>query len=136
MTATFFGHRDSPPEVEIPLRKILDDLIRNRGVRRFYVGDQGRFDKLVLRILSEYQKANADICVEKVLAYLPEKAQDMPTVYPDGIEKVPFCYAIPFRNRWMIMHADIVVCYVRSSYGGAAAAAEFAKQRKKEILFL
>ncbi|MEE1280075.1 MAG: hypothetical protein UHH95_04505 [Oscillospiraceae bacterium] len=56
MTCTFFGHRDAPKEIEPSLRLALMDLIENKGVDRFYVGNNENFDYMVrknLRLLKE-----------------------------------------------------------------------------------
>ena len=68
-----------------------------------------------------------DISYNVVLAYMPAKAsaecfpyQYEETILPDGIESVPPRFAISWRNKWMIKEADIVVCYITHSWGGAA----------------
>lgn len=44
---TFFGHRDCPDSLRPRLRKILVELIEQRRVDLFYVGNQGGFDQMV-----------------------------------------------------------------------------------------
>ena len=44
---TFFGHRDCPETIRPALRRLLVDLIENRNVDMFYVGNQGGFDYMV-----------------------------------------------------------------------------------------
>ena len=51
MTATFFGHKDTPKEIEPTLRTTLVDLIENKNVTVFYVGNNGNFDAMVRRQL-------------------------------------------------------------------------------------
>ena len=38
MVCTFFGHKDTPKEIEPTLRSTLIDLIENKNVNVFYVG--------------------------------------------------------------------------------------------------
>ena len=56
MTGTFFGHKDTPLEIRPLLREVLLDLIEQQGVKRFYVGNQGNFDAMALRLLKEFEK--------------------------------------------------------------------------------
>lgn len=53
---TFEGHRDCLDEIIPQLNKVLVDLITNRDVNMFYVGNQGRFDAIVRSVLCELKK--------------------------------------------------------------------------------
>lgn len=53
-------------------------------------------------------------------------------IYPP-LEKVPKRFCILKRNEWIIDHSDIIVFFVRYSYGGAHTALEYAKKKKKKI---
>ena len=53
MTCTFFGHRDTPTTIEPLLKETLTDLIKNKGVDLFYVGNQGKFDAMARKVLSK-----------------------------------------------------------------------------------
>ena len=44
MICTFFGHRECPEEIYPKFYDAIETLIRQKGVRCFYVGNQGRFD--------------------------------------------------------------------------------------------
>ena len=48
---TFFGHKDTPQEIEPILKKFLLELIENKGADIFYVGNQGNFDTMVRKNL-------------------------------------------------------------------------------------
>ena len=50
MICTFFGHRDTPVGIEKMLYSVLIDLVENKGVILFYVGNHGNFDNLVIKI--------------------------------------------------------------------------------------
>lgn len=123
MKVTFFGHKDTPKNIEPTLRTTLIDLIENHGATVFYVGNNGSFDTMVhrqLEALSQTYPINYSV----VLAYLPTKKSDYEdytnTILPEGIETVPKRFAISFRNKWMIQQAVVVVTYVTHSFGGAA----------------
>ena len=136
MTCTFFGHRDTPQTVKPLLRDVMINLIEHQGVNRFYVGNQGSFDRMAADLLKEISEAT-DIRYEIVLAYMPKtngSFDETPTLLPDGIEAVPPRFAIEYRNKWMIAHSDIVVTYVRHSFGGAAKFKGYAIRKGKLII--
>ena len=80
-----------------------------------------------------------DLTYAVVLAYLPTEPdwyEPDETVLPEGIETVPKRFAIDFRNRWMIEHADNVIAYVTHSWGGAAKHLKSAENKGKTIINL
>ena len=139
MTVTFFGHKDTPKEIEPTLRTTLVDLIENHGATKFYVGNNGNFDTMVRRHLEDLSRTYP-ITYNVVLAYLPTKKSEYDdytnTILPDGIETVPKRFAISWRNKWMIEQADIVVTYVTHSFGGAAQFKALAERQGKTIIEL
>lgn len=139
MICTFFGHRDAPSEIKPLLREVLLDLIQHYGVKQFYVGNQGNFDAMALRLLKELEKPYS-ISYDVVLAYLPKKTDPFfeayYTILPEGIETVPPRFAIEYRNKWMIEHSDIVVTYVTHNFGGAAKFRDLAKHKGKTVISL
>ena len=139
MTATFFGHKDTPKEIEPTLRTTLVDLIENKSVTVFYVGNNGNFDTMV-RCQLEDLSQTYPITYSVVLAYLPTKKSEYDdytnTILPEGIETKPKRFAISYRNKWMIQQSDIVVTYVTHSFGGAAQFKNTAERKGKTIIEL
>ena len=139
MTVTFFGHKDTPKNIEPTLRTTLIDLIENHGATEFYVGNNGNFDTMVRRQLENLSQTYP-ITYSVVLAYLPTKKSEYDdytnTILPEGIETAPKRFAISYRNKWMIQQSDIVVTYVTHSFGGAAQFKEMAVKLKKLIIKL
>lgn len=137
MTATFFGHKDTPKEIEPTLRSTLIDLIENKNVNVFYVGNNGNFDTMVRRQL-EALSQTYPITYSVVLAYLPTEKNKYDnltnTIYPEGLEAVPKRFAISRRNKWMIQQSDIVVTYVTHNFGGAAQFEEMAVKQNKNVV--
>lgn len=137
---TFFGHHDCPAEVKPKLREVLIDLIENHSVDMFYVGNKGAFDRMVRSVLREMAQEYAHIHYAVVLERLPVKHSEddledySDTMLPEGIEKVPPCFAIVWRNKWMLRQADYVVTHVTHSWGGAAQFAEMAERQKKTVI--
>lgn len=133
---TFFGHRDCPESIKPALYSTVENLIISNGVRTFYVGNHGNFDRLAASVLRDIKALHPDIEYYIVLAYLPQRAYSSTdiTVYPEGIEIVPKRYAIDFRNRWMVEKSDYVITYVNRSFGGAAKAKSYAEKQGKQII--
>ena len=139
MTVTFFGHKDTPKEIEPTLRTTLVDLIENHGATEFYVGNNGNFDTMVRRQLENLSQTYP-ITYNIVLAYLPTKKSEYDdytnTIYPEGIETVPKRFAISYRNKWMTQQADTVVTYVTHTYGGAWQFKAMAERQGKIVIEL
>lgn len=137
MICTFFGHRDAPQGIEDTLRKILLELIKNKKVDMFYIGNQGNFDFMVKRVLKEL---GAKYYV--VISYMPTKTDPLDpfdysqTIYPDGLENTPPKFAISKRNMWLIEKSDVVVTYVTKTYGGAFAFKQQAIKKGKTVVEL
>ena len=139
MTVTFFGHKDTPKEIEPTLRATLVDLIENHGATEFYVGNNGNFDTMVRRQLENLSQTYP-ITYNVVLAYLPTKKSEYDdytnTIYPEGIETVPKRFAISYRNKWMLEQSDIVITYVAGTYGGAWQFKAMAERQGKKVIEL
>ena len=137
MVCTFFGHKDTPKEIEPTLRSTLIDLIENKNVTVFYVGNNGSFDTMVRRQLEDLSQIYP-ITYSVVLAYLPTEKNNYDnltnTIYPEGLETVPKRFAISWRNKWMIQQSNIVVTYVTHSFGGAARFKEMAERQNKNVV--
>lgn len=137
---TFLGHKDCPFSIKSKLYDILEDLIKNKNVTTFYIGNNGNFDKIVLTVLSDLKNKYKHIKYNIVLAYLPLKTNNIQyedkTIYPEGIETVPKRFAISWRNRFMISKSNYIVCYITHKYGGAYKFVEFAYKHNKTIINL
>ena len=137
---TFFGHHDCPSSIKPKLRKILVDLIENRTVDMFYVGQQGAFDGIVHSVLKELASVHPHIRYAVVLERLPPKRDEFDTrdysdtMLPEGIETVHPRFAISWRNKWMIKQSDYVVTYITHSWGGAAQFAEVSMRQSKSVI--
>jgi len=138
-----FGHHDTPYSVINSMTVLLRMLAEENHVDRFLVGNQGSFDRMAYKALTESvipEFPQADYRV--VLAYLPSVRPLDPmynaakTVYPEGLENVPPRFAISRRNRWMVDQSDIVLGYCRYSIGGTASILEYARKKKKTIVDL
>ena len=135
MNCTFFGHADAPSEIKSKLKEAVTELIASRGVKCFYVGNHGNFDRMALAVLKELSGVYPQIDYYVVYAYLPQDGEDFPhSIYPEGIETVPKRFAINYRNKWLTEHSKIVITFVRRSYGGAAKFKKLAENKGREII--
>ena len=139
MTVTFFGHKDTPKNIEPTLRTTLVDLIENHDATEFYVGNNGNFDTMVRRQLENLSQTYP-ITYNIVLAYIPTKKSEYDsftnTLLPEGIETIPKRFAISYRNKWMVEQSDVVVTYVTHSFGGAAQFKAIAERQGKTVIEL
>ena len=140
MTCCFFGHKDAPSTIMAKLEETIENLIAEHGMNSFLVGNQGQFDSMVLSALRRLKNKYPEISYNVVLAYMPtEKGEWNPyeyweTMLPEGLEAVHPRYAISKRNEWMVNESDVVICYIKHSWGGAYKYVEMAQRKKKQIL--
>ena len=134
---TFFGHRNAPEEIKGELKATVEDLIINHGITKFYVGNEGSFDRYARSVLSSLCEKYTHIKYYVVLAYVPTEKENgdfSDTIIPDGIESAHPRFAVAVRNKWLVEQADCVVTYITHEFGGAAKFAELAKQKKKTVI--
>lgn len=137
MSSCFFiGHRDAPESLRPAVRAAAEGLILCEGVGDFYVGSRGNFDRMaagaVLELMAEYPQ----VCLYRVLAYLPAKgAEEVPpgftgTVFPQGLESVPRRFAISRTNRTMVDGCDYLIAYAPFDTGNARRVLDYARRRQ------
>ena len=140
MTVTFFGNRDASVDIKPKLRKTIIQLITEQDADNFYVGNNGNFDRMVTSELIKLQKEYPHINYGVVLAYFPKEnpADELQnkTLYPESVGNGPARFAICRRNDWLINNSDIVVTYVKYSFGGAQQYKELASKKNKKIIEL
>ncbi|MBQ3151397.1 MAG: hypothetical protein IJB86_09165 [Clostridia bacterium] len=115
-------------------------MIENKNATLFLVGNHGNFDTMVRHQLDDLSKIYP-IKYFVVLAYMPNRKQpfdieDEHTVLPEGIENVPYRFAIDYRNKWMLQQSDFVVTYIRHQLSGVWKHKESAKKQGKIIFEL
>lgn len=136
---TFFGHSDC---YGLNRDKLVDEIEKLilQGVDLFYMGNHGRFDAMARGAVRQLQGRYPHIRYAVVLAYLPAAGRDSEdysdTVYPEGLEIGPPRFAIDRRNRWMLQEADICLCYIDHTWGGAYKYYCRAKRQGKTVINL
>ena len=140
MTVSFLGHRDAPYSLTTVIEQTVEFLIENEGADRFFVGCNGTFDTMVIKALSNLKISHPEIDVCVALAYMPTNKEKPPhsfdTIFPEDAARALPRFAISARNRWMVTSSDVIVTYVKRSFGGAAAAKKYAASKNKRIIEL
>lgn len=140
MVVTFLGHHDAPALVRAPLERTLLDLIECEGADKFYIGNNGSFDRIAISVLQKLKTIYPHIHYHVVLAYLPHQAKNadntFDTLFPAEVATAPARFAIDRRNDWMLQQSDVVITYVVHSFGGAAKFKKKALAAKKRIVEL
>ena len=115
MICSFFGHRSIPQDIgELIKKSIADLIVATASDITFYVGNKGHFDRAVQYALADLTEKYPKIKAYVVLDYLPDKEDNyfkLPTIMPDGFERVPKRFAISHRNKWMIEQCDLAIVY-------------------------
>ena len=143
MIITFCGHSNClfSDEEKDELKQLLIKEIRKNPTCKFYLGGYGDFDSLCLLTLRELKTDFPDIELLFITPYLDSNYSKLQlakyyydnVIFPP-IENVPRKFAILKRNEWMVNSADLVIAYVKYSWGGAAKTIEYAKRRKVPII--
>lgn len=139
MTVTFIGHSDcysvKYQELENVIRRLIED-----GATEFFSGGMGSFDWMAARAVYTLKKEYPHIQNNLVIPYLTFNIQEKKyfdnIIYPEDFEKYHFKAAIPARNRYMVDHAQIAVCYVTHDWGGAAKTYTRAIKKRLEVINL
>lgn len=146
MIITFVGHSLIPSgdQVKEAVKNNLRANIPPSEKLTCYVGGYGDFDRLCAIACRELKAEGINMEVLYVTPYLDSYARDKiaemrsfglcdGSVYPP-IENTPARFAISARNKWMVSGSDLIIAYVKCSYGGAYSSLCVAKRRKKRII--
>ena len=130
---SFFGHREN---IKLDCNRVCDvilKLIHEQNISRFYVGNQGEFDKTVYHAFCALAPRYPNISFAVVPAFSSDLrykiCNSVHLLLPQGIENINSRDAIPYRNRWMIERSVFIVSYITHTNSNAARfAGEAAKQ--------
>ena len=131
-----FVHSDAPQDIQSAIEIAVERQYLNYGIRQYYVGAYGSFDRMAASALKSVKKRYQDISLYLLLPYHPaERPVETPegfdgTFYPP-LEKVPRRYAIVRANRYMVETCDSVICYV-NHIGNTRILLEYAQRRAKK----
>jgi hypothetical protein len=108
---TFIGHNDTPSSVYPLLLDAIESLYLRGEADTFYVGDKGAFDAMAARALAGLAVRHGGLDWHVVLSRMPRPGEALlyPTLFPDGLERVPPRLAIVRRNMWMLSRAGTLI---------------------------
>lgn len=135
-TCFFIGHRDISEAIYSMLEITVTQHIHNYGIREFFVGHYGNFDRMAARAVQQAKEKHPEIKLTLLMPYLnniPLPSGFDGSIYPDGLEYIPKRYAILRANRAMVDHCDCIIACVRHSFGGAYQCLEYARRKGKAI---
>ena len=148
MIVTFAGHSQIQhgEEIQKRLEQILQASIPPTEEVLFYCGGYGEFDLLAAKVCRSFKQKNKGCKLFLITPYITESEQKKlndiqekqlydAIVYPP-LEGVPLRYAIRRRNEWMVAEADLIICYIAHTFGGAYKTVESARKKKKRIINL
>lgn len=131
----FIGHWEAEEELYPALQAEVERHIVALGVREFFVGRYGGFDRLAARAVIAAKQAYPDMTLSLLLPYHPaERPIQTPpgfdgTFYPPGLERVPRRFAIVRANRAMIDQVDYLIAYAWHPASNARELVEYARRR-------
>ena len=137
-TCFFIGCRHTSSDVREPLLQAVEKHIVEYGVTHFTVGHYGNFDRMVQGVLSETKKQYEHIHLYLLCPYaLTQKEIELPngfegTIYPDGLEKVPYRLAIIQANMITIKSSDYLIAH--QGIGNSKNIIEHARRLEKNKL--
>ena len=143
MLISFFGHSNfiKTEAYEEKILSLLEEKVGDAPAD-FYLGGYGDFDCFAFECCKKYKSKHPSVSLIFITPYITEEYQKNnlehqkekydSIIYPE-IEKKPLKFAIHYRNRWMVEQANVIVCCIEHSWGGAFKAYQYAKQKKKCI---
>lgn len=146
MVISFCGHREFTPDAEKE-KTIIDILLKYAETEQevvCYTGGYGAFDWFAASCIRKAQAIVQNIRNYLIIPYITTSYLDRikihieefdEIIYPP-LESVPKRFAIIRRNKWMVDNSDLLIAYVKYSWGGAARTLEYAKRRRMEIIFI
>lgn len=140
MTVTFCGHRNltKPLEFQAVRKQVCREIEKliQQGITNFLLVGYGDFDNICVHTVKNFKNKYPNINSVLFIPYINfnryEKELYDFVKYPP-IEFIPKKYAILARNRYMVLHSDIVISYVTHN-GGAMKTLEYAEELNKKII--
>lgn len=148
-TVSFFGHSrvNNSLEIEKKLSRLIRELIDEKEYVEFLVGRNGGFDQLAASCIRRTRRTARDdnSALVLVLPYGTAEYKNNRESFESYYDEIEICCdsaaahfkaAIEVRNRHMIDRSGLVICYVKSSSGGAYKAMRYALKTGKKVINL
>ena len=147
----FSGHRALPPSAEEQLRRLLRqriDALAEEGCTGFLCGGAVGFDTLAAEAVLSQRLRRPELtltlalpCPDQDKAWPQRQRQRFRAILEAADETIlvspeyhRFC--MMQRNRFMVDHSRLLVCYLTTDKGGTAATVRYALQRKLPVVNL
>ena len=132
-----FGHSICPENLLPHIQQAIEENYVNLGIRTFYVGNRGQFDRLAAKAARQAKRYCPELHLVLLLSYHPaERAANafgFDSSYFPPIVSTPRKYAIVEANRNMIRAADSIICFVKHP-GNARNLLAYAQKQKHTAL--
>ena len=142
VTALFIGNRDCYNVSKTDIESAVIEAIGS-GIRVFLNGGQGYFDKTCASVLYHLKPNYPTIKSYLIIPYQTFKSynKDMydEIIYPfeQHIESYyTYMGNIEKRNRWLVDHSCMAICYLNHTTGGAGKTFAYAKKKELTIIDL
>ena len=129
----FCGHREV--EDAAAVRTWLQDIfaaLLKEGATECWTGGKGAFSSCAADVARQFPQLRSTL----VKAYLSQDCD--PKLYTDSLfpplEDVPRRFAMHHRDRYMAQHADVLVMYVRHSFGNSMNLRDYALRQGKRVI--
>ena len=132
----FIGHRDANAEIYPSLLAEVERHATEYGVKGFFVGHYGNFDRMAAQAVKEVQKFHPEVRLMLVLPYHPAiRPIEMPkgfdgTYYPWEDERIPKRLAIVKTNRRMVEICDFLIACAWNAFGGSGQIVKYARRQE------
>ena len=145
----FTGHRHIPEQgagdLSDKVRHCIDWMYKEKGVRTFYAGGCKGFDALASRMVLEYRETHPEVRLIVVVPYA-DQSRGWSQEEKDEYERIKamaskvICLAGHYyrgcmqkRNRYMVDHSSLCICYLTKSDGGTVSTVRYAKARNISV---
>lgn len=147
----FTGHRDIPPEQFQRIAGRLEETVREltgQGVDGFWAGGALGFDTLaartVLRLREEYPHIKLFLalpCLSQTRGWKCGQVQTYEAIKESADEVVYVSReytrgCMHQRNRYLVDHSGVCVCYLTKDTGGTAYTVEYARKKGLSVINL
>ncbi len=117
-----FGQEDAPESILPKLEAALERYRRQLGVTRFYVGEDGDFDRMAAAAVIRLRERYGDVELYLVTSVHPSERSGPPAPGFDGLlypplENVPRRYAQERANCYMVDTCHVILCYAPEKAG-------------------
>ncbi len=148
MVISFLGHRSlqNGMNLQEKVKRVIEESVDFHEKVVFFCGGYGDFDDLCAcacrSIKEKWKKCEIVFVTPYITTAQQEKIKQLinaglydSTIYPP-LENVPYRFAISKRNEWMIDQSDLIIAYVKHSFGGAYQSLHCARRRGKQLVNL